>query len=213
MARLLKRGFLDNVASEKGRFRAFLLACLKHYCQDERAKANAARRGGGHAAESLQAVGEGDRPLYDPASTEPSPDLEYERAWARTLLAHALGQLAQECARQGHSALYVALEPVLLDRHGGQSYREIGDRLGMKEGAVKMAAHRIRARLKRVIRDEVLQTVTNEHVGRFTTATAWTTEDSSRKAWGASTWGPSRIARSLPAMRATSTPRQFLVQQ
>ena len=38
-------------------------------------------------------------------------------------------------------------------------YREIAARLGMSEAAVKVAAHRVRARLKGLIREEVLQTV------------------------------------------------------
>ena len=41
-------------------------------------------------------------------------------------------------------------------------YREIGVKFGMSEGAVKMAASRMRVRLKELVREEILQTVANE---------------------------------------------------
>ena len=41
-------------------------------------------------------------------------------------------------------------------------YREIAGRLGLSEGAVATVAHCIRARLRRIIRDEISQTVDNE---------------------------------------------------
>jgi RNA polymerase sigma-70 factor (ECF subfamily) len=162
MARMLKRDFLENVAPEKGRFRTFLLTCLKRFCWDEQARANAAKRGGGRFVRSLQAEDEEGRLLFDPAGREPGPDLEFDRAWARTILANSLKRLEKECAAQGHSALCAALQPMLLDQDENQSYRAVGARLNMTEAATKMAAHRIRARLKFLIRDEVLQTVSGE---------------------------------------------------
>ena len=38
-AHLLRKGFLSGVGPEKGRFRSFLLACLKHFLADEWEKA------------------------------------------------------------------------------------------------------------------------------------------------------------------------------
>ena len=43
----------------------------------------------------------------------------------------------------------------------GKSYQEIADELGMTEGAVKVAAKRLRERLGQLIRKEVRQTLTN----------------------------------------------------
>ena len=55
-----------------------------------------------------------------------------------------------------------ALEPSLFADETASRYQEIGTRLGMSEGAVKVAAHRIRGRLKQLLREEILQTVANE---------------------------------------------------
>ncbi len=69
--------------------------------------------------------------------------------------------LRDECARSGHAALCEALEPVLFNEADAPAYKQIGQTLEMSEIAVKVAAHRIRQRLKGIIREEVLQTVTN----------------------------------------------------
>ena len=46
-ARFLKRNYLEGLSSEKGRFRAFLLAALKHFLANEHDRAGRQKRGGG----------------------------------------------------------------------------------------------------------------------------------------------------------------------
>ena len=90
------------------------------------------------------------------------------RTWNTTglapgsLLERARCRLQGECARQGHAALYSELEPGLLAEEGAASYKEIAARLSMTEPAVKVAAHRIRIRLRGLMREGVLQTVATE---------------------------------------------------
>jgi DNA-directed RNA polymerase specialized sigma24 family protein len=162
LAQLLAHDFLRGVAQNKGRFRTFLLQCLKNYVRDQHDKQSAAKRGGGVEVGSLDCVTEGGQPVHDPAAPEAGPDLEYDRAWARTVLASALHRLESECARQGHAELCSALQPVMFADETAAPYRGIGDRLGMTEQAVKMAAYRIRNRLKELVREEVKQTLANE---------------------------------------------------
>lgn len=161
-ASLLGRDFLGNVARENGRFRTFLLRCLKNHVADQHAKHAAARRGAGQPVESLDVTFDDGERIHDAADLKPSPDLEFDRAWAASLLGNALRRLHEECARQGYAALCSELEPVMFCDDTASGYREIGTRLGMTEAAVKMAASRIRARLKGLVRDEVLQTISNE---------------------------------------------------
>jgi RNA polymerase sigma factor (sigma-70 family) len=161
-AHLLKQDFLRNVSAAKGRFRTFILTALKNYLFDQYSKHAAVKRGGGQAVESLQETTEDGGLKHDPAASGKAPDEEYDRAWAGTVLANAQRQLKQECAHSGHGALCAALEPSLFADETACSYQEIGEHLGMSEGAVKMGALRIRGRLKRLIREQVLQTVTDE---------------------------------------------------
>jgi RNA polymerase sigma-70 factor (ECF subfamily) len=47
----------------------------------------------------------------------------------------------------------------LLAEGSGESYREVASALGMSEGAVKVAVHRLRQRFGELVRAEVAQTV------------------------------------------------------
>lgn len=158
-AHILGKAFLQNVAREKGAFRTFLLRCLKHYLHDEYHRRTAAKRGGTGVPVSLDETNDEGHPLHEPAGNDGAPDVEYDRAWAQTVLANALRQLETECAAQGHSALCAELEPVMFSDETASTYQQIAARLGMTEGAVKVAAHRIRSRMKGIVRDEIMQTV------------------------------------------------------
>ena len=161
-AHLLSHEFLRNVARQKGRFRIFLLAVFQNYLCDQHKRAGAAKRGAGQILQSLEETDGRGRPLHTPTSASPSPDQEYDRAWAAAILASALHRLSVECARTGHAALCTALEPVLFADDDAPAYAQIGQALGLTAAAVKMAALRIRQRLKCLIRDEVRQTVASE---------------------------------------------------
>ncbi|HEX8199493.1 MAG TPA: pentapeptide repeat-containing protein, partial [Isosphaeraceae bacterium] len=58
--RLLEKGFLRTADRDKGRFRAFLLACCKHFLANQRDRDRAAKRGGGRIPLSI-----------DPSAAEP----------------------------------------------------------------------------------------------------------------------------------------------
>ncbi len=53
------------------------------------------------------------------------------------------------------------LKTALLGSEDAVGYGQVADELGMTAGAVKVAAHRMRARLSALIREEVAQTVTD----------------------------------------------------
>lgn len=111
---------------------------------------------------SLDEKDEEGQSLLDPAMPEAAPDLAYDRAWAHEVLARSLARLEAECARNGHAELCAALEPVLFQDPNAPAYAEIAKQLGMTDAAVKTAAYRIRQRMRTFIREEVLQTVTNQ---------------------------------------------------
>jgi RNA polymerase sigma factor (sigma-70 family) len=162
-AALLRRHFLRNVSVDKGRFRTFLLTSLKNHLSDARDKSDALKRGGGQPGASLQETDDHGNPIFDPAGPDTAPDREFDRNWAHTVLEQALGQLETECARTGHAPLYEALKPVLLyESEAALRYEDIGERLGMSKGAVKVAAHRIRHRLGGILRETIRPTVESD---------------------------------------------------
>ncbi|SPE60832.1 putative RNA polymerase, sigma-24 subunit, ECF subfamily [Verrucomicrobia bacterium] len=161
-AHLLRRDFLAKVAQCKGKFRTFLLNSLNHYTSDQRDVDGAQKRGGGKRPGSLDETDADGEPLLSPASPASTADLEYDRAWGRAILDNSLHKLEQESAATGGAALYGLLEPVFHHDETSLAYREIAGRLEMTEGAVKVAAHRMRRRLGGLICEEIRQTVSNE---------------------------------------------------
>lgn len=157
-ARLLARDALRNVSPDKGRFRSFLLASLKHFMSDEWDRARALKRGGGAPPISLDGMDPEARYQYEPAE-ESSAEKIYDRRWAMTLIGQALARLEREYGAEGKQALFEALQTCLQSDRNGGSHREIGARLGMTEGAVKVAAHRLRRRYRDLLRAEIAQTV------------------------------------------------------
>ena len=158
----LRRDALAGVNSEKGKFRTFLLQCLKNHLRDEHDRRTATKRGGGQPVESLDQVDEEGHALWTPAASSPTPDLEYDRAWAQAILTGSIERLQSECVAQGHGALWAAVEPIVFFDDTASPYREIAAQLGMTEGAVKMATSRIRARLRGIVQEQIMQTVASE---------------------------------------------------
>src|SRR5258705_426127 len=96
---LLRRHGLDTVDPQRGRFRSFLLGAVKHFLGDARRHDHRLKRGGGQILESIEAFEPGTdtspgRQLADP--NVPSPEREFDRKWALTLLERALAALAAE---------------------------------------------------------------------------------------------------------------------
>jgi RNA polymerase sigma factor (sigma-70 family) len=156
-AELLEKDYLRQADRERGRFRTFLLAAFRHYASKEREKARALKRGGGRKPLPLD-FGDGeDRYLREPADLR-TPETVYERRWALTLLDGTLDRLRLEHEASGRSDLFEALRGTL---SGGDSapYADIGTRLGMSEGAVKVAVHRLRKRYRELLRAAIAETV------------------------------------------------------
>lgn len=88
----LEKNYLADPDPNRGRFRTFLLASLTHFIANDRNKSKAAKRGGDRVHLSLDFDGGERRYLREPAD-ELTPEKQYERCWAVTLLKQALDQL------------------------------------------------------------------------------------------------------------------------
>lgn len=157
-ARLIRKRQLEGLESGDRRFRHFLLRTLKHFVSDERKRAKAQRRGGGEIPVSLDDPTAEFRYLKEP-SDPADPEVLYQRTWANTLLMKVLGRLRARYAESGKADFYSAMEPLLVGGETEGTLREIGARLGLSEGATKVAAHRLRREFGRVLRQEIAMTV------------------------------------------------------
>jgi RNA polymerase sigma-70 factor (ECF subfamily) len=176
LADLLERGDLARLDPAKGRFRSFLRAACDHYLANRRDHDRAAKRGGGVAIVSLDRCDAEGRYAREPAH-ELTPDRLFERQWALTLLGRVLERLEAEAVQAGKGDLFERLRPALQGDSLAPSARAIGDELGMSEGAVRTAGHRLRARYRELLREEVGRTTedpaaVDEEIGALLAALA-----------------------------------------
>lgn len=157
-ARLLEQKSLADVDRAKGRFRSFLLAALKHFLANEWDKVRAQKRGGGQVLIPIDAQSLETSCGLDPAD-QLTAERIFDRRWALTLLDQALTRLREDYVADGKTELFAQLKATLTEASRSVPYAEIAARLGLSEGAVKVAVHRLRGRYREVIRAEIAETV------------------------------------------------------
>jgi len=158
-ARLLARRGLDTVSPERGRFRSFLLGAVKNFLADMRDREHSLKRGAGQPHQSIDPGTDTSPGLQLPDAQTRSPDREFDRKWALTLLDRALTSLADEHKQTGKSDHFDALKEWLTADTGSVSQAETARKLGLSEGAVKLAIHRLRRQFRQTIKREISQTV------------------------------------------------------
>lgn len=157
-ARLLERKLVAKADPRRGRFRSFLLASLKHFLAHEWEKAHARKRGGGAQVLPLE-FDTAESRCGQPIAPGDTPDRAFDRQWALTLLDVVLARLRREYSDAGREDLFLGLKDTLAGGRSEIPYRELADRLRMSEGAVKVAAHRLRRRYRELLREEIAHTV------------------------------------------------------
>lgn len=156
-ARLLAKNSLRHADQRRGRFRTFLQTALTNFLATEWAKGAAKKRGGGQTLLSLDATEAEERYVAEPADTL-TPAKLFDQRWAATVLELAVQNLAKEYAAAGKADLFEALKNYIWG-DSAASYAEIATAHSMSEGAVKVAAHRLRERYRELLRAEVGKTV------------------------------------------------------
>jgi len=154
--RMLEGRYLDRADPEKGRFRSFLLTCMKFFVADEEDRNRALKRGGGAVLPLELSSGE---ELYqrEPAHDE-TPERIFERRWALSVLDRVVERLRCEFVQHGCPEHFDRLKVFLL----GQSdapYSALAREMNTSEGALKVAIHRLRKRYRELFRQEIADTV------------------------------------------------------
>lgn len=159
-ARFLAKNYLAGLSEERGRFRAFLLAALKNFLINEWKQASRQKRGGGETPLSLDWE-TADTKFQVAAQNEPSPDQAFDREWALALLSKVIERLQAECVADGKAKLFEQLKVFLAAGKSETAQSEIAQALGMEEGAVRVAVHRLRKRYRQLLRDEIANTLSD----------------------------------------------------
>jgi RNA polymerase sigma-70 factor (ECF subfamily) len=137
-ADLLARGAIARADATRGRFRTFLLAAFQNFHSHQRSRAASLKRGGGNEVVSIDAIRDAEGHL----SAEPSA-----------------AETPQEYSAAGKAAVFDELKNVVWGGNDTGRYSEIASRLGIAEGAVKVAVHRLRRSFRNQLRADVARTV------------------------------------------------------
>jgi RNA polymerase sigma factor (sigma-70 family) len=159
-ARLLEKNYLEGLSSEKGKFRSFLLASIKNFLANEWRRAGRLKRGAGVAPLSLDWQSGDTRYQIDPPD-QCSPDKLFDRAWAVTLLERVIARLRDECVKEGKLKQFEELKPFLMLGKKAIPYDRAAAALGMTEGTVRVAVHRLRREYRRLLREEITGTLSD----------------------------------------------------
>jgi RNA polymerase sigma factor (sigma-70 family) len=157
-AQLIAREHLLLANPHKGRFRTFLLAMLDQFLAHEWSRAHRRKRGGQFAFISLDQCTPEERYALEPVDRN-TPEQKFQKQWALAVLKQAMTRLAEECEALGKGALFQEVKGGLSGEQEIARYADISRRLGMSDGSLRVAVHRLRQRYGELVRNEIAQTV------------------------------------------------------
>jgi RNA polymerase sigma-70 factor (ECF subfamily) len=153
-ARFLERNGRVEADPARGRFRAFLLTAIKRFLINAGDESRAAKRGGHIQFESFDA----DADRADTCAGDGGPERAFERAWAMVVVDAAMLRLAEEAQLAEKRELFDQLRGFLTETPDDADYARVAAVTGLRRNTVAVAVHRLRHRLRELVRDELAQT-------------------------------------------------------
>ena len=160
-ASLLEKRHFAGADKSKGKFRTYLLGAVKFFLSDERAHANAQKRGGGSAHLSIDAE-EAEHWMGNLLVDEATPDLLFDRQWIRTVIANVTQALSDDYEGRGNGDLFEEIKAFLIGGRQERTYSQIATEHGISESAVKMSVKRLRERFGERLREKIAETVDSD---------------------------------------------------
>ncbi len=157
-ARLLRQPSIDSASPTSGRFRSYLLGALRHFLADRSDHARRLKRGGGVVPTSLDTEPSEGGAAVTP-TVPPADDTWFDREWAFAVMEHALARLQEEFADERKAAQFALLKGWLAGDATPIPQAEAAEKLGLTEGAVKVAIHRLRRRFRDLLHAELADTL------------------------------------------------------
>ena len=136
--KMLERNALTNHRPEKGRFRTYLLACLKNHVIDLKRK---------HVPSTPNAD-EATQDYLENVLASGSADAAFEKAWARDIMESALQRLRREWHETGQSEFFDAVAPYLEGVRNEGGLESIGERFWLSHANTRIKVHRLKKQLR-----------------------------------------------------------------
>ncbi len=157
---LIENRIIAHADRTRGRFRTFLLACLRNFLHTAHRRASAQKRGGEFHFVPL------DAPTLEEAEMQHQsirwdPEEAFDAQWALAVFERALARLRAEAAERKREHLFDHLQPFLTGggEMGTETYAAVAERMNVSIPMVKTAISRLRERFRAMLREEVATTV------------------------------------------------------
>jgi len=157
-ATFLEKGFLSSVSPDRGRFRSFVRAALEHFMLNQKRDENRLKRGGGKRFLSLD---DPETPLFKTPEVDGSIESTFDRLWAQSLMQDAIRTLREQYRQASREDVVRIFEAYDLVDGSPPTYGDLARRFGLTEDAVRGALRRVRADLRSILRDRVLQSLSD----------------------------------------------------
>jgi len=153
---LLEKERIQSADQQRGRFRTFLLTSFNNFVTNQWRDRNTQKRGGDQTILSIDFDSADQRYLNQPVHGM-TPEKIFERDWAMTVLERTMDHVRIQYEESGRSDLFAEIKGAL----GGtlEPYHDIAQKLNMKEGAIKVAVHRLRQRYGEQLRLQIAHTI------------------------------------------------------
>ncbi|NOY00290.1 MAG: sigma-70 family RNA polymerase sigma factor [Verrucomicrobia bacterium] len=156
-----EKRYMDAADQSKGRMRTFLLDALKKYRAKEYRASQAQKRGGGVALVSIDETNENGQHVHVPTDDGLTPETAFDRQWALTFLEKVIQRMRGDYIKKDKQEEFNILKPFLATG-GGAPYGEIATQLDITENNVKIKVKRLRERYRKLLEDEVAQTLNSK---------------------------------------------------
>ena len=150
----LEHRTLARAKENKGRFRTFLITCLKQFLTDEYRRNTAAKRGGKEKPVSFDGMTAEERYAAEPVDNL-TPDMLLTRKMTLQMIESIVQELRAEFAAEGRAALFDALYAHVSGDDSAEAYQVLSARLGLSISDLKTKTHRLRKRFKALYLDRV----------------------------------------------------------
>jgi RNA polymerase sigma factor (sigma-70 family) len=157
-ARVLEKNYFHDADPARGRFRAFLCAAIRHFLSNERDRARTLKRGGATPPISLDVETAEGTYRIEPRD-DLTPEKLFDRRWALILLERVLSRLRDDQTAAGKGDLFGHLKGFLTGDSAGVPYADVARTLGVSEGSIKVAVHRLRRSFRDTLIQEIAETV------------------------------------------------------
>ena len=157
-ARLIEKGTISAADPARGRFRAFLRADCMFFLADALDRDRALKRGGSARVFSIDSRDAEARFCREPAHLD-TPERQYERDWAVSLIDRAMGRLERHYRAGGRGEIFRKLKPILTSEPDATRSARLASDLNTTEGAMRTAVHRLRGRFRVELRAEIAKTL------------------------------------------------------